>query len=267
MCIIKKTVNRRDFPVLRPRRWSWCSCTPRFPHWNLLGFFWIVLDNPISIHRNPPFHTLHFGIIIKHMKLVNRANQHSSNVAILCPPKRKLFINTSPIFTHHFPPPIMSSYSIRARHQSSSPAYGWNGHHHFGKFQLVEDGGLSRCVQAQHQDSHLLGPLQTRPDLAEEQAHRLAENSDPLEAPAGSWRSCFFEKSLRSTWAKSRRTVRSKNLEWWLSGPRHMWLAAEWCPLGWSKHSEGQGALNLSLQKHLMFIDFHWFSMILYISK
>jgi hypothetical protein len=32
---------------------------------------------------------------------------------------------------------------------------GWNGGHDFAEFEFVQDGRLSRCVETDHQDSHV----------------------------------------------------------------------------------------------------------------
>ena len=47
----------------------------------------------------------------------------------------------------------------------------WNGRYHFCEFQPVQDRGLARCVQAKHQDAHVLGAQHPLPHLAEEHAH------------------------------------------------------------------------------------------------
>ena len=69
----------------------------------------------------------------------------------------------------------------------------WNGRYHFCEFQPVQDRGLARCVQAKHQDAHILGAQHPLPHLAEEHAH-------DAEVPTGT---CYLARgSARDAAAK-----------------------------------------------------------------
>ena len=57
-----------------------------------------------------------------------------------------------------------------------------NGRYHFCEFQPVQDRGLARCVQAKHQDAHVLGAQHPLPHLAEEHAHAAEVPTDAGDA-------------------------------------------------------------------------------------
>ena len=48
---------------------------------------------------------------------------------------------------------------------------GWNSSHHLTKLQLVEDGGLTGGIEADHKDAHLLLAEHALPDSGESEAH------------------------------------------------------------------------------------------------